>query len=102
LAGEVTCLQSYVCHSSFADCVPARSDVSPDGDTQEEVALALALDHPHLTRVRAVVVPPPAADSSPSSPSSSPHHLPGALVMDLVPGKPMAAKPTSQHLLRCK
>ena len=27
---------------------------------------------------------------------------PRALVMDLVRGQPMAAKPTSQHLLRCK
>eukprot|EP00198_Chlamydomonas_reinhardtii_P007110 XP_001696446.1 predicted protein [Chlamydomonas reinhardtii] len=45
-----------------------RADVSPDGRTEDEVALAVSLQHPHLTQV----------------------------------GSPLAAKPTSQHLLRCK
>lgn len=61
-----------------------RADVSPDGRTHEELGVSCAVDHPHVTRVRGIV------------------HEPRALVFDLVKGKPLAAKPTSAHLLRCK
>ncbi|GFH12599.1 protein kinase domain-containing protein, partial [Haematococcus lacustris] len=80
-----------------------RADISPDGRTVEEVAIACAVDHPHLTRVRAVVAlagaTPATAPATP--PAAAPEPAP-MLLMDLVPGQPLAAKPTSQHLLRCK
>ncbi|KAF5829159.1 hypothetical protein DUNSADRAFT_16484 [Dunaliella salina] len=69
-----------------------RSDISPDGRTQEEVAIACALDHPNLTRVIGIV-PGPAQ----IPPAEQP-----LLVMDIISGQPMAAKPTSKHLLRCR
>ncbi|GFR43459.1 hypothetical protein Agub_g4542 [Astrephomene gubernaculifera] len=61
-----------------------RADVSPDGRTEDEVALAIGLQHPHLTQVLARVRYPP------------------GLVLRLETGSPLAHKPTSQHLLRCK
>ncbi|PNH08307.1 Leucine-rich repeat-containing protein 1 [Tetrabaena socialis] len=61
-----------------------RADVSPDGRTEDEVALAVALQHPHLTQVLARV------------------ERPAGLVLRLETGVPLALKPTSQHLLRCK
>ncbi|KAG2445258.1 hypothetical protein HYH02_008726 [Chlamydomonas schloesseri] len=61
-----------------------RADVSPDGRTEDEVALAISLQHPHLTQVLARV--------------EQPH----GLVLRLESGSPLALKPTSQHLLRCK
>ena len=64
-------------HSVFSSC-----------RTAEEVAIACALDHPHLTRVEAVLRDGSGAVS--------------ALVMKVCLGKPMAEKPTSAHLLRCK
>ncbi|EFJ52843.1 hypothetical protein VOLCADRAFT_86211 [Volvox carteri f. nagariensis] len=61
-----------------------RGDVSPDGRAEDEVALAIALQHPHLTQVLAKVKYPP------------------GLVLRLASGNPLAHKPTSKHLLRCK
>ncbi|GLC44711.1 hypothetical protein PLESTB_000972000 [Pleodorina starrii] len=61
-----------------------RGDVSPDGRAEDEVALAIALQHPHLTQVLAKVAHPP------------------GLVLRLASGNPLAHKPTSKHLLRCK
>ncbi|KAG2501926.1 hypothetical protein HYH03_000424 [Edaphochlamys debaryana] len=61
-----------------------RADVSPDGRTEDEVALAIALQHPHLTQVLGRV------------------EHPSGLVLRLESGKPLAHKPTSAHLLRCK
>ncbi|KAG2439459.1 hypothetical protein HXX76_004814 [Chlamydomonas incerta] len=61
-----------------------RADVSPDGRTEDEVALAIGLQHPHLTQVLARVL--------------EPH----GLVLRLETGSPLAHKPTSAHLLRCK
>lgn len=55
----------------------------------DEVALSSVVRHPNLPRVRAVV---------PSSPS----HPQIALVMDLAPGGPLADKPNSASLLRCR
>lgn len=60
---------------------------SPDGSTHEEIAITCNNSHPNLTRVVAVVVD---ADDI------------KGLVMLLVRGKPMADRPTSEHLLRCK
>ncbi|GFH08814.1 protein kinase domain-containing protein, partial [Haematococcus lacustris] len=77
-----------------------RADVSPDGRTVEEVAIACAVDHPNLTRVRAVVALAPPAPAPATPPAAAPEPAP-MLLMDLVPGQPLAAKPTSQHLLRC-
>lgn len=84
---------------------------SPDGSTTEEIAITCHNIHPHLTRVLAVVVDDNIVDDDPAS---SPHnttagqgssdlyaHVKG-LVMELVVGKTMADRPTSQHLLRCK
>ncbi|GIL88583.1 hypothetical protein Vretimale_19082 [Volvox reticuliferus] len=59
-------------------------DVSPDGRAEDEVALAIALQHPHLTQVLAKVKHPP------------------GLVLRLASGNPLAHKPTSKNLLRCK
>eukprot|EP00798_Chlamydomonas_sp_ICE-L_P006154 gene6154-2765_t len=67
-----------------------RADVSPDGRTEEEVCIACAVDHPNLTRVGALVLNGDEVGSRPS------------LMMDIVAGTPMALKPTSEHLLRCK
>lgn len=64
-----------------------RGDVSPDGRTAEEVGMACAVSHPHLPRVRARLGSREATQG---------------LVLDYVEGAPLAAKPTSQHLLRCK
>jgi hypothetical protein len=61
-----------------------RGDVGPDGRVDEEVGISCSLRHPNLTRVRALVTEP------------------RGLVLDLVKGVPLALKPTSQHLLRCK
>ncbi|GIL63161.1 hypothetical protein Vafri_17275 [Volvox africanus] len=61
-----------------------RGDVSPDGRAEDEVALAIALQHPHLTQVLAKVKHPP------------------GLVLRLASGNPLAHKPTSKNLLRCK
>lgn len=36
-----------------------RADVSPDGRTEDELAVSCAVDHPHLTRVVARVEAPP-------------------------------------------
>ncbi|KAL6753508.1 hypothetical protein V8C86DRAFT_3028757 [Haematococcus lacustris] len=77
-----------------------RADVSPDGRTVEEVAIACAVDHPNLTRVQAVVALAPPAPAPAAPPAAAPEPAP-MLLMDLVPGQPLAAKPTSQHLLRC-
>ncbi|GLI66354.1 hypothetical protein VaNZ11_010126 [Volvox africanus] len=61
-----------------------KGDVSPDGRAEDEVALAIALQHPHLTQVLAKVKHPP------------------GLVLRLASGNPLAHKPTSKNLLRCK
>ncbi|KAL6751926.1 hypothetical protein V8C86DRAFT_2439644 [Haematococcus lacustris] len=89
------------CHCHCVPPPPYRADVSPDGRTVEEVAIACAVDHPNLTRVQAVVALAPPAPAPAAPPAAAPEPAP-MLLMDLVPGQPLAAKPTSQHLLRCK
>eukprot|EP00775_Hariotina_reticulata_P004107 gene4107-4353_t len=83
--------------------------VSPDGCIQEEMGISCSVDHPHLTKVRALVIQPQQGDSIPADDGSPlvPVAAGGAgdvvgLVLELVHGKPLAAKPTSEHLLRCK
>ncbi|KAK9811060.1 hypothetical protein WJX73_010040 [Symbiochloris irregularis] len=61
-----------------------RADVSPDGRSVDEIAVATRLDHPNLVRVRAKVASP------------------SALVVDRVFGTPLAAKPNHASLLRCR
>ena len=61
-----------------------RGDVGPDGRVDEEVGISCSVRHPNLTRVRAMVTEPQ------------------GLVLDLVRGVPLALRPTSEHLLRCK
>ncbi|MEW5307927.1 MAG: hypothetical protein WDW36_010295 [Sanguina aurantia] len=58
--------------------------LSPDGATQDEVRISASLDHPRITRVLAV-----AADE-------------GAMLLRLVPGQPLADRPTQEVLLRCR
>ena len=60
--------------------------------TAEEVAIACSVDHPHLTRVLATISDDNGATDSAVS----------ALVMAVCQGRPMAEKPTSAHLLRCR
>jgi hypothetical protein len=75
---------------------------SPDGSTLEEIAITCSNSQHNLTRVLAVVVDEdPAASSSSSSGPLELEAIKG-LVMVLVKGTPMADRPTSQHLLRCK
>lgn len=74
---------------------------SPDGSTLEEIAITCSNSHDNLTRVLAVVVNEEPGSSSSSSGPLQLEAIKG-LVMVLVQGKPMADRPTSQHLLRCK
>ena len=60
-----------------------RGDVGPDGRAEDEVAVTRALDHPALTQVLATLA------------------CGGGLVVDLVPGAPLADKPRGDPLLRC-
>jgi hypothetical protein len=59
-------------------------EVSPDGCHTDEVAIQLLVDHPKLTLVEARI------------------REPDALVMRLEIGQPMALKPNSDSLLRCR
>jgi hypothetical protein len=123
--------------------------VSPDGKAQDEVAISSCLDHPNITKVKALVFdrrdpwPLPGDDGGDGGGASSsgaagggggssgsdsgngeaggkgggggngggggaaaqgPHEHEAAkgMVMEIVQGKPLAAKPTSEHLLRCR
>jgi hypothetical protein len=72
---------------------------SPDGSTCEEIAITCNNSHNNLTKVVAVVVDD---DHAAGNGSSSDYDGVKGLIMVLVQGKPMADRPTSQHLLRCK
>ncbi len=128
------------------------SEVSPDGKAQDEVSISCRLDHPNLTRVKALVFdrrdkwPIPDEEEGEEAPYGNgangaaaaaaasgtngggggaakkgavtaavaaaaaaagggerhAHEAVRGLVLELVEGKPLAAKPTSEHLLRCK
>ena len=86
---------------------------SPDGSTCEEIAITCNNSHNNLTQVVAVVVDEDNSHNSSSngtsngssngsSSSGSGYDAIKGLVMVLVQGKPMADRPTSQHLLRCR
>lgn len=68
-----------------------KSDVSPDGQTSDEVDLSSGIDHPNITRVIGHLVK-----------EGGSSFVPSALILHLCLGAPLAAKPTSKHLLRCK
>jgi uncharacterized membrane protein len=89
------------------------ADVSPDGSTAEEMAINCAVQHPNLTRVLALVVETQQQQqqqqqqqdevAAAAAAAAAAHN--GAivgLVLELVHGKPLADRPTSEHLLRCK
>jgi hypothetical protein len=88
---------------------------SPDGSTVEEIAITCSNSHHNLTKVLAVVVEENGNTASSSSNGSNGGGSNGSsgssgggcdgikgLVMVLVRGQPMADRPTSQHLLRCR
>lgn len=80
---------------------------SPDGSTCEEIAITCNNSHNNLTKVIAVVVEDDhtigrSGSNGGRCGSSSDYDGVKGLVMVLVKGKPMADRPTSQHLLRCK
>ena len=68
------------------------SDVSPDGQVIDEVDISSSVVHTNITRVIGHVAP---KDGNASK-------VPSALVLDLCKGTPLAKKPTSKHLLRCR
>ncbi len=97
---HLPCMRVCVCVSVN------RADVSPDGRTEEEIAIGCAVDHPHITRVTGIIPPAQQTDTADSSTGgtggikrSSAYPM---LMMPLVHGRPLANKPTSEHLLRCK
>ena len=67
-----------------------RADLGPDGRTADEVALAVALSDRHLVRVLGVL-------GGAQQPAAA-----GGLVLEFVEGAVLAAKPTSESLLRCR
>jgi hypothetical protein len=80
------------------------ADVSPDGSTAEEMAINCAVQHPNLTRVLALVVDTQEQQQQQDEAAAAAGDD-GAivgLVLELVHGKPLADRPTSEHLLRCK
>jgi hypothetical protein len=85
------------------------ADVSPDGSTAEEMAINCAVQHPNLTRVLALVVDTQQnqqqqqqqGEAAAAAAAADDGAIVG-LVLELVHGKPLADRPTSEHLLRCK
>lgn len=76
---------------------------SPDGSTSEEIAITCNNSHNNLTQVVAVVVNDDSSSSHSNGTSNDTcYDAIKGLVMVLVQGKPMADRPTSQHLLRCR
>jgi hypothetical protein len=61
-----------------------KEDASPDGQACDEIAVKVFVDHPGLTKVLARVTEPQ------------------GVVMELVNGQPLAAKPNLESLLRCR
>jgi hypothetical protein len=75
---------------------------SPDGSTREELAITCQNNHRSLTKVLALVVGDADTDAAADGKPAPSHDDVIGLVMELVDGKPLADRPTSQHLLRCK
>jgi aminopeptidase N len=79
------------------------ADVSPDGSTAEEMAINCAVRHPNLTRVLALVVDTQQQQQDETAAAAAADNAAiVGLVLELVHGKPLADRPTSEHLLRCK
>lgn len=101
LTGCMCVLRAGVCEGQAVAVKIFLPGSSPDGSTLEEIAITCSNSHHNLTRVLAVVVDEGQAGSSSSSGPLELEAIKG-LVMVLVQGTPMADRPTSQHLLRCK
>jgi hypothetical protein len=80
------------------------ADVSPDGSTAEEMAINCAVQHPNLTRVLALVtdIQQQQGEAAAAAAAGGDAGAVVGLVLELVHGKPLADRPTSEHLLRCK
>lgn len=92
--------------------------MSPDGSTREELAINCHVNHPNLTKVLALVVDSKKGNDAPCGgehlqTSAAEHFSDGSevaavgaqiigMVLELVDGKPLAGRPASEHLLRCK
>eukprot|EP00850_Spirogloea_muscicola_P010450 SM000061S19277 [mRNA] locus=s61:527711:530820:+ [translate_table: standard] len=61
-----------------------KAETSPDGHSSSEIAITCAMEHPNLINVIGIV------------------DEPKGLVVELVKGRPLAAKPNFQSLLRCR
>jgi hypothetical protein len=86
------------------------ADVSPDGSTAEEMAINCAVQHSNLTQVLALVTDTQQQQqqqqqqdvAAAAAAAAAADEAVVGLVLELVHGKPLADRPTSQHLLRCK
>ncbi|KAF8062034.1 Zadh2 [Scenedesmus sp. PABB004] len=83
------------------------SHVSPDGSTADETGINAAVDHPNLTRVLALVLGDGDASGDGGGDGGGDRGGGGGegvvgMVLELVHGAPLAGRPTSEHLLRCK
>jgi serine/threonine protein kinase len=87
-----------------------RDDTSPDGRAIDELEVLCLVDHPNLTKVRALLIDthtPTHTQAKPSDtqasqpPTQSPTR-PIGVIMDLVTGTPLAAKPNHTSVLRCR
>jgi hypothetical protein len=82
-----------------------RDDTSPDGRAIDELEVLCLLEHPNLSKVRALLIDDDLNDSDnpPSLPPSRPRPRPPVgVVMDLITGQPLAAKPDHTSVLRCR
>ena len=77
-----------------------RNDTSPDGRAVDELEILCLLEHPNLSKVRALLLDDN-DDNLPSLPPSRPRP-PVGVVMDLITGQPLAAKPNHTSMLRCR
>lgn len=71
-----------------------RDDTSPDGRSIDELEVLCLLEHPALTKVRALLVEEDAEERATPRPVG--------VIMDVVPGNPLAAKPDHTSVLRCR
>lgn len=91
-----------------------KSDVSPDGNARDELDVACALDHPNLTKALGIVRASSGAKSKSGSSQQSSSSSSGStrgddgvgnkqwLVMQKVCGEPLADRPDSKSVLRCR
>lgn len=77
-----------------------RNDTSPDGRAIDELEILCLLEHPNLSKVRALLLDDN-DDTLPSLPPSRPRP-PVGVVMDFIAGQPLAAKPNHTSMLRCR